>query len=50
MNQLMANTTAAPVQSERIDQIRAELKDGTYETPSKLERALDRMIDDVASI
>jgi anti-sigma28 factor (negative regulator of flagellin synthesis) len=49
MSQLMAHNDA-PVRSDRIEQIRADLRNGTYDTPTKLERALDRMIDDVQSI
>lgn len=49
MSQLMANTDV-PVRSNRIEQIRADLKNGTYDTPTKFERALDRMIDDVEQI
>ena len=45
MNQLMSN---APSRSERVEQIHADLKLGTYETPSKLDVALDRLIDDAA--
>lgn len=49
MSQLMANSDA-PVRNDRNAQIRAELTNGTYDTPTKWDRALDRMIDDVEQI
>lgn len=51
MNQLMASTRtddAAP-RGERINEIRAELEAGIYESARKLDVALDRLIDDAAS-
>ena len=35
------------VRQERIDQIRAEIAGGTYETDEKLDIALDRLLDEI---
>ena len=42
-----AQRTEQPAPSARVDQIRREIADGTYESPQKLAVALDRLIDDV---
>jgi negative regulator of flagellin synthesis FlgM len=36
------------IRHERVEAIRAEIASGVYETPEKLEIALDRMIDELA--
>jgi negative regulator of flagellin synthesis FlgM len=36
------------VRQELVDSIRAEIAAGTYETPAKLEAALERMLDEIA--
>jgi negative regulator of flagellin synthesis FlgM len=36
------------VRQERIDAIRAQIAEGTYETPEKLDVALDRLLDEIA--
>ena len=33
-----------PIRRERVEQIRAEIRDGTYETEEKLADAVDRLI------
>ena len=43
----MANGLPA-VRQDRVDAIRAQLANGTYETPDKLNVALDRMLDELA--
>lgn len=35
------------VRQERVDQIRAQIANGTYETPEKLNVALDRLLDEI---
>ncbi len=40
---------AADIRWDRIAAIRAELARGTYETPDKLEIALDRLLDEIRS-
>jgi negative regulator of flagellin synthesis FlgM len=36
------------VRQERVDEIRAALADGTYETDAKLEAAVERLLDEIA--
>jgi negative regulator of flagellin synthesis FlgM len=38
---------AAPVRQELVDQLRARIAAGTYETPEKLDVALDRLLDEI---
>jgi negative regulator of flagellin synthesis FlgM len=38
---------AGPVRMELVNQIRAQIAAGTYETPDKLEIALDRLLDEI---
>lgn len=35
------------VRQELVDRIRAEIAAGTYETPAKLDQALDRLLDEI---
>jgi negative regulator of flagellin synthesis FlgM len=35
------------MRSDRIQQIRAQIADGTYETPQKLDVALGRLLDEI---
>lgn len=42
LNQLKQN----PVRQELVDQIRQQIAAGVYDTPEKLDQALDAMIDD----
>jgi anti-sigma28 factor (negative regulator of flagellin synthesis) len=39
---------AGDVRQDLVNRIRTEIAAGTYETPSKLEAALDRMLDELA--
>ena len=36
------------VRQELVDRIRSEIAAGTYETPQKLDAALDRLLDEIA--
>jgi negative regulator of flagellin synthesis FlgM len=36
------------VRHDLVQQIRAQIADGTYETPAKLDAALDRFLDELA--
>ena len=36
------------IRQERVDQIRAEIADGTYETDEKLDIAVSRLLDEIA--
>ena len=36
------------IRQERVDQIRAQLQSGTYETSEKLDLALSRLLDEIA--
>jgi negative regulator of flagellin synthesis FlgM len=35
------------IRSDRVAQIRAQIADGTYETPEKMEIALGRLLDEI---
>ena len=37
----------APVRSELVAQLRAQIESGTYETPEKIDAALDRLLDEL---
>lgn len=39
-----------PVRQELVDRVRAEIAQGTYETPEKFAQALDALLDDVAEL
>ncbi len=46
--QLISQARDVPsVRSERIASIRAEIANGTYETPEKLDLALNRFLDEI---
>jgi negative regulator of flagellin synthesis FlgM len=36
------------VRHDLVNQIRAQLADGTYETPAKLDAAIERLLDEIA--
>lgn len=38
---------SSAVRAERLAQIQAAIADGTYETPQKLEAALERLLDEI---
>jgi len=40
-----ASETAADIRFDRVNAIRAAIADGSYETPEKLDAALDRLLD-----
>ncbi len=40
-------TEGAEIRQPLVDQIRAQIADGTYETPEKIDQALDRLLDEV---
>lgn len=40
---------SSEVRQERLNQIKAEIEAGTYDTPEKLEAALDRLLDEIDS-
>lgn len=42
---VQAAETASDVRLDRVNAIRAAIADGTYETPDKLDAALDRLLD-----
>ena len=35
------------IRADRVAEIRSEIESGTYETPDKLESALDRLLDEI---
>jgi len=45
LSQQAIDATNSPARNERIAQIKAQIADGSYETPEKLDAALDRFID-----
>ncbi|HAN99282.1 MAG TPA: hypothetical protein DCQ98_18465 [Planctomycetaceae bacterium] len=45
--QALAAGNSAPVRADRIAEIRSQIAAGTYETPEKLELALERMFGDL---
>lgn len=48
-NQILAKVHELPeIRQERVTALRAAIAQGTYETPEKLEAALDRMLDEMA--
>jgi len=47
--QLMSTqATGVDIRADRVSDIRAQIADGQYETPEKLELALSRMFDEIA--
>lgn len=42
---VQAADAASEIRFDRVNAIRAALADGTYETPDKLDAALDRLLD-----
>ncbi len=46
--QLLDKVNEIPeMRMERIEQIRAEIANGTYETPEKLDIAIERLLDEI---
>lgn len=43
----LSRSTTSPMRAARLAQIQAEIAAGTYETPDKLEAAVDRLLDDL---
>lgn len=37
----------APIRNELVARIRSEIADGSYETPEKIDAALDRLLDEI---
>lgn len=48
-NDVMTVRGVDKLRMDRIMEIRQQLKDGTYVTPQKLDKALDRALDDLLS-
>ncbi|MEM8738445.1 MAG: flagellar biosynthesis anti-sigma factor FlgM [Planctomycetota bacterium] len=45
----LADTPASPeFRQELVDKVRAEIEAGTYETPEKLDQAIDKLAEDLA--
>ncbi len=45
---LVAQSQQVPeIRQERVDAVRAQIADGTYETPEKLDVALERLLDEI---
>jgi negative regulator of flagellin synthesis FlgM len=42
-----ASNQTAGIRQDRVDAIRAQIANGTYETPDKLNAALDRLLDQI---
>jgi len=42
---VQAADTASEIRFDRVNAIRAAIADGTYETPDKLDAAIDRLLD-----
>ena len=40
-------TEAGDIRVDLVNRVRSEIADGTYETPEKLDAALDRMLDEI---
>ena len=48
VNQMMATLKAGgDIRADKVAAIRAQLEAGTYETEAKLDKAIDRLIDDL---
>ena len=46
--QLVEQAHQAPeIRQQRVDKIRAEIAAGTYETPEKLDAAVERLLDEI---
>ena len=43
----LARTSAPEVRQEQVDAIREQIAAGTYETPEKLDKAVDRLLDEI---
>jgi negative regulator of flagellin synthesis FlgM len=44
---LAAETQSQGIRQDRVDAIRAQIAEGTYETPEKLSLAVDRLLDQI---
>jgi Anti-sigma-28 factor, FlgM len=40
-----ARTPDAPIRRDLVERVRREIADGTYDTPAKWDKALDRLFD-----
>ena len=48
VNHLLATLKAGgDIRADKVEQVRAQLKAGTYESGAKLDAAIDRLIDDL---
>jgi negative regulator of flagellin synthesis FlgM len=48
LGQMLDGISRLPeIRHERVEEIRSQIAAGTYETPAKLELALDRMLDEM---
>ena len=41
------STSAESMRTELVRRVRSEIAQGTYETPEKLDAALDRLLDEI---
>lgn len=49
LGQMLDGISRLPeIRHEKVEEIRSQIASGTYETPAKLEMALDRMIDELS--
>lgn len=49
LGQMLDNISQIPdIRHERVEEIRQQIASGTYETPEKLELALDRLMDELS--
>src|ERR1700677_1699885 len=49
LGQMLDGISRLPeIRHEKVEEIRRQIADGSYETPAKLELALDRMIDELS--
>jgi hypothetical protein len=44
----LSRLAALPARQELVDRVRAEIAEGTYDTPEKLDQALSGLLDDLA--
>jgi negative regulator of flagellin synthesis FlgM len=49
LGQMLDGISRLPeIRHEKVEEIRRQIADGSYETPAKLEKALDRLIDEMS--
>ena len=50
MAEVQESGDMAPIRQNRVDAIRAQIASGTYETPQKLDAALERLLDEIGGM